>query len=706
MNRAKTYCRFRAASLLAACLLAAHAPRARAQDRDDDDDDDDVRQSSAPTEIVITARRLDAARADIAPNLGASTFTLSNEAIERRPGGETTTVAQVMLQMPGVAQTGKGQISLRGSQGGIQYRINNVILPEGIDDLGEQLSPRLADKIQLMTGALPAQYGLQVGGVVNITTKNGLYGEGSQLELYGGGAGQIEPAVEIAGASGSTSYFATGSYLHDAVGLASPDGSRKPAHDRTDQFEGLTFLDHVIDDAARVSLVAGFSDERFQIPENPKVDLSDPAQVSPANPIDGGRLHQQDAYGALSYLRSEGASTLQFSVYGRLSHNAFRSGASTGVFQTGLGGETTEKGAALGVQAEGAFKLGAQHTLRAGGIASYNRLHSRIDGIALSSAAPTPVPFASADRVHRDEASLFLQDEWKPTDSLTLNYGVRFDRISGFVDGNAVGPRASLAWSGPLGFTLHAGYARYLVAPSLFAGAHAQALAVASGGRSRGTGDPLQLERDNYYDVGLQRNFGEFTVGLDAFWRDADDFLSESQDGSPLLAKPFNYHKARIRGAVFSATYAEGHLSAWANVAFTQARAKGLVSGQAYFSSAALAVIENSWVRPEGTQRLSGSAGAAYSLGALGLSGELLYGSGQARSPRASGLQPSSLPGYVQANLALTYRLDGLRGRPFDMRLDVINLTDRRYQISDDSKVGLPQWGPRRGIFVGIEQSF
>ncbi|MBV1687946.1 TonB-dependent receptor [Novosphingobium sp. G106] len=706
MNRAKTYRGFRVAAVLAGCLLAAQAPLARAQDRDDDDDDDDVRPSSAPAEIVITARRLDAARADIEPDLGASTFSLSNEAIERRPAGETASLAQVMLQMPGVAQTGKGQIGLRGSQGGIQYRINNVILPDGIDDLGEQLSPRMADKIQLITGALPAQYGLQVGGVVNITTKNGLYGEGSQLELYGGGAGQIEPAVEIAGASGSTSYFATGSYLHDAVGMASPNGAHKPDHDRTDQFEGLTFLDHVIDDASRVSLVAGLSDERFEIPENPKVDLSDPAQVSSANPIDAGRLYQRDFYGALSYLRSEGASTMQVSVYGRLSHNTLRSGASTGVFQTGLGGETTEDGAALGVQAEGAFKLGAQHTLRAGGIASYNRLHSRLDGIALSSVAPTVVSFASVDRVHRDDASLFVQDEWKPTDRLTLNYGLRFDRIAGFVDGNAFGPRASLVWSGPQGFTLHAGYARYLVAPNLFAGSHAQALAAASGGRAGESGAPLRLERDNYYDAGLQRKIGEFTIGLDAFWRDADNFLSETQDGSPLLAKPFNYRKARIRGAVVSMTYANGHLSAWANATLTQARATGLVSGQAYFPPAALALIQNNWGRPEGTQRLSGSTGATYSLGALSLSAEMLYGSGEPRALRASSLQPSSLPGYVQVNLALTCRLDGLRHHPLDLRLDAINLLDRRYEISDESKVGLPQWGPRRAIFVGVEQSF
>lgn len=703
MNKAKTRSHSLMAGLLTVFLLTIHVPAAQAQDRDDDDDDD-VRPSSAPSEIVITARRLDAARADIEADLGASIFTLSSEALEHRPAGETTSIAQVLLQMPGIAQTGKGQIGLRGSQGGIQYRVNNVILPDGIADLGEQLSPRLAEKIQLITGALPAQYGLQVGGVVNITTKNGLYGEGRQVELYGGGAGQIEPAIEVAGASGRTSYFGTASYLRDAVGLASPDGARKPDHDRTDQFEGLVFLDHVIDDASRISLIAGFSNERFELPENPKVDLSDPAKISSSNPINGGRLHQQDLYGALSYLRSDGPDTLQVSIYGRLSQNTLRSAASTGVFQTGLGGETAEKTRSLGMQIEAAFKLDHRHTLRIGSIASLNRLHSRLDGTALSNAIASvaPTSFTSFDDVRHDDASLFIQDEWKPTERLTFNFGARLDRTAGIVDRTSLGPRASLVWFGPLNLTLHAGYARYLVAPGLFPRDHVRALTVPASGLIA----PLQPEKSDYYDVGVQRKIDGFTLGVDAFWREADNFLSEALDGSPLLARPFNYRKARIRGAVFSATYADGRLSAWANLAFAQARANGIASGQAYFPPAVLAIVQSDWVRPEGNQRMSGSAGATYSLGAATLSADLLYGSGQARAPSARNAAPSTLPAYVQVNLAAIYHLDGLRGRPLDLRLDAINVLDQRYEISDDGSVGLPQWGPRRGVFVGLEQAF
>jgi outer membrane receptor protein involved in Fe transport len=693
--------------MVSVSLFVSFVPSVHARDHDDDDDDE-VRQSSAPADIVITAKRLDAARADVEAGLGASTFTLPNEALEARPAGETTSIARALLQAPGVAQTGKGQISIRGAQDGIQYRINNVILPDGISDLGEQLSPRLAERIELITGALPAQYGLQVGAVVNITTKNGLYGDRGQVELYGGGQGQIEPAFEFASASGSTSLFMTGSYLHDEVGLASPDGSASPNHDRTNQFEGLAFIDHVIDDESRISLIAGLSDEHFEIPEGPGLDADDPADIHPANPPNEGRLYQQNLYGALSYQHSSGPDTLLLSVFGRHSQNALRPSAIAGLFQTGLGGETASSGWSLGVQAEGAFQLGERHIVRAGGVASLNHLNSRLDAVILpaGNAQLSPQSITSFDNVHRTDASLFLQDEWKPTDQLTVNFGGRFDSISGFVDGTSFGPRLNVVWSSPSKLKLHAGYARSMVAPILFPLGHASILEGTSALPSGQPGDHLLVERDDYFDVGLQQKLDELTVGVDAFWRKADNYLSELQDGSPLLVKPFNYRDTHIRGVEFSLNYDEGPLAAWANLTFMTAKASGITSGQGYFAPEVLAYIQDHWVRPDGTQRFSASSGATYSFGTLRLGAEMLYGSGLPRTPTAKDPSPPALPGYVQVNVDLIYHMDGLGGRPLDLRLDLINAFDRRYMISEDSSTGIPQWGPRRGVFVGFEQVF
>ena len=43
-----------------------------------------------------------------------------------------------------------------------------------------------------------------------------------------------------------------------------------------------------------------------------------------------------------------------------------------------------------------------------------------------------------------------------------------------------------------------------------------------------------------------------------------------------------------------------------------------------------------------------------------------------------------------------------------DVRVDVINLADHKYEIRDGTGVGVgaPQYGPRRGVFVGLTKAF
>ena len=71
---------------------------------------------------------------------------------------------------------------------------------------GQTLSPRLAANIDLVTGAVPAQYGLRTAGVLNITTKSG-FKTGGEVGVYSGSHGMIEPSIEYGGSSGATSGF-------------------------------------------------------------------------------------------------------------------------------------------------------------------------------------------------------------------------------------------------------------------------------------------------------------------------------------------------------------------------------------------------------------------------------------------------------------------------------------------------------------------
>src|SRR4051812_13732066 len=228
-------------------------------DEDDDDDEEEEGRVQPGSPITVTARRLDAARTAIDAALGASVYSLTNDAVENRPGGETGSLADILAQAPGV--TGPGLV-VRGSRA-TQVRINDVIIPEAVTDAADHLSARLAQTTRLMTGTLPAQFGFAPGGVVSVTTKSGLYQHGGQAELFAGSDGMVEPALEWSGSLAGTSLFASGSLERDRAIVGGPDGSE--ARDAREALGGLVFADHVVDDHNRVSLILGGSRERHRI---------------------------------------------------------------------------------------------------------------------------------------------------------------------------------------------------------------------------------------------------------------------------------------------------------------------------------------------------------------------------------------------------------------------------------------------------------
>ena len=134
--------------------------------------------ASKVPEINITVARLENARNGLSPKTGGSVYHFDATDIQNFPQGESTSLNQVLLQAPGVVNDSYGQLHVRGDHGNTQYRINGVILPEGISGFGQALDTRFAQKIDLLTGALPAQYGYRTAGVIEINTKTKFEGGG------------------------------------------------------------------------------------------------------------------------------------------------------------------------------------------------------------------------------------------------------------------------------------------------------------------------------------------------------------------------------------------------------------------------------------------------------------------------------------------------------------------------------------------------
>src|ERR1700694_1852876 len=222
---------------------------------------------TAETErVVVQSEELDISREQIVPSLGATRYTVGPDRLDSQAQGENAPFNQTILRFPGVAQDSFGQLHVRGEHANLQYRIDDVLLPESIPGFGQELESRFADNISLMTGALPAQFGFRTTGVIDIHTKNGAVFTGNEASIYVGSFDTIRESFERGGVIGKFSYYFTENYLHDGIGVENPTRSSSPIHDNTDQYKFFGYFSDIIDETSRVTLLVSGNHSDFEIP--------------------------------------------------------------------------------------------------------------------------------------------------------------------------------------------------------------------------------------------------------------------------------------------------------------------------------------------------------------------------------------------------------------------------------------------------------
>jgi len=687
-------------------------------------------QPNAPTgddktlnAVVVSAKRLDEARNALSPDTGSSVYRFDSTDIQAMPLGENTPLNQVLLQAPGVVQDSFGQLHVRGDHANLQYRINGVIIPEPISGFGQMLDTRFADEIRLLTGALPAQYGYRTAGVVDITTKSGHADEGEPPKALSGEIGGVvgshadhEVNAQLQGTKGPFSYYLSGSFVENNLGIENPTSSRNAIHDHTDQNKAFGMLSYLIDPDQRVSFLFGSADSRFEIPNRPGLtpQFTLDGVTPPASENLNANQREKTDFQILSYqAKVSAALDYQVSLFHRTSRVDYYPDPVGDLVYNGVAANISRNNEAYGVQADASYVLNPRHTLRTGlfvqrenfGVNNTSSVFPADDDGNQTSG----VPFNIVDNTSSSGSTLgfYLQDEWKATDKLTVNYGARYDHVNTVVSEQQLSPRLGLTYDVTNSTRLHAGYARYFTPPAT------EKIDTTSVQKFLGTTNALpsdantavRSERSDYFDLGISHQLTHnLTVGLDGYYRKVRHLQDEGQFGNALIFSTFNYDQGKIYGLEGTANYRNGNFGAYANIGVSRALGKGIETGQFNFEPDELAYIANNWVHLDHDQTVAASLGTSYLWRGTLLSADAIYGSGL----RNGFANSTHLPAYFQFNVGAARSFDLPFVGKIKARVTVINLFDRSYELRDGTGIGVgaPQYAQRRSYYLALSKPF
>jgi outer membrane receptor protein involved in Fe transport len=619
--------------------------------------------------------------------------------------------------MPGVALDRDQEIHIRGEHMGIQYQMNGILLPLDMNNdptFTQLLNSYFVQSVSLLDGVLPARYGYRTSGVIDIHTKDGCEGGHNNLTLSGGQRDTAQANFQVSGCAAKLSYYLTGTFLQSNLGFSSAVPAPDPIHDAVTQGQGFAYLTYALGPATKLSLISGITLGFNQFPNQPNLlpefQLKNVNPAShPSSAIDSG-LNQQDYYGVLALNGAMGqdwhyqvgysahCNTLRFypDPIGDLIYQGIASNVFTSDLSNTLQGDLT-------------YHLGSTQALRGGFyLGEYGVESDQTSQVfPIVAGAPSNLPISVTANLNKVNLvySVYFEDTWQIANRLSVNFGSRWDRVSGFTDDSQFSPTINFMYRAPTETTVHAGFARNFQVPNfqnvssgifgLFKGTTGAADSTLSGNTS-----PF-AETDYTWDAGfMQRLTPHLTFAQDDYYRLDRHYLDEGQFGFVPIDAPFNYVRGWGAGNENSLTWNLDNFSARANLFVAREEDIGVASGQYNFPLDELSSIGRHYIVLDHSPLVGASGGLAYRWHDYQFTFDGLFSSGL----RGVYANQTALPKVWQFNMSAARDFAIPRLGKFTNRIVLLNIFDRTNLIRPANGIGVFQaaYGPRITVYDAL----
>jgi len=677
---------------------------------------DTVQTEQAPSLILnVTAKRN---RVGILSPI--SQTDISREQIKETPRGDQISLPQLLESTtPSVISGGYGRIFTRQDENGLQYQVDGMQLPDLPDNaIGDLFSVRNIEKLEITLGALPAEFGDRPSGVINIVTPEGSEETSGSVEANYGSYNTFSPQGGIRGSALDTKlkYFLSVNYHQSDRGLDTPQpesnlqegiGTSDAIHDASHGNTEFARLDYTLTNSDRLTFLFSNREEFYQIPNFP-------GTYSPQDPLFGpnGDPYGNDPYNYTPPDTND--SQTETSIFTQLvwRHTySERSFLQVGVFykyynllvqndpnndlaaliNPNLTNNPDPENASLyenrhtnsvGAKADYKFRTSDDNLIKAGasvkayqtaGVATVTGANPFDSGPSILSSTDSSPEYGSVEGV-------YVQDEWKITDKLFINAGIRFDYMqANYTDAqpsfDQFEPRLLVSYMVTPETKIHGYYGRLFNVP-LFEDLHDTFATLAGQAGQTITPYDIKPEKDNYYEAGVDQQIGSSNVvSVTAYYKQATDLLDDAQLLNTALQQPFNWAQGYAYG-VELALHGKiaDHWSDYFNYSYGLAKGSGIGGG-------IFALPEpptSGYQILDHVQRHTASAGLTYAD--KNYFGTLIgkYGSGLPTGPNNS----ENAPGHYSWDTTLGYQVPG-KGLMEHVRLslDILNIFDNRYAI-------------------------